>query len=209
MSLNRFAATVVLAASVLLPALAFSPQGQTTYRWNDGLHLREMKFSGDLEFTDDESDVLKMSPGAFLSCEESYGYSGRRFTASMESNGQIVRKYYVDGREKPFDDQARAWLRATLPNWLRESPSLAPVRVQRFLKQGGVPAALAEVAKIHSGSSKRAYIRELVPSRNPNHDQMETILRLVRAIDSDGDKAATLCYLVPYALKDNLADYFF
>ena len=180
-----------------------------TWRTNDGMHKREMRIDGDVHFNDDETDVKSMSAGGFFSYEESYGFTSRRYQAMPDASGQIVRHYLMDGRDKPFDADAQAWLRAALPDVLRNSGIDAPERVRRILKQGGVPAVLAEIAQIHSDGTRRVYIRELVPLGNLNADQFQSVLRFVRGMNSDGEKASALVFLASYTLKDNLREYAF
>jgi beta-lactamase regulating signal transducer with metallopeptidase domain len=180
-----------------------------TWRTNDGLHVREMRIRGDVHFNDTETDVSTMSADGSFSYEESYGFTSRRFEVTSDSSGRIVRRYLTDGREKPFDADAQAWLRAALPDLLRESGIDAPERVRRILKQGGAPAVLAEIGKIHSDGTKKLYIREFVPIGNLTADQFQSILRIVRGMGSDGEKASVLVFLAPNVLKDNLRDYTF
>jgi beta-lactamase regulating signal transducer with metallopeptidase domain len=193
------------------PQNTWSEHGNRTVTWrtNDGLHSREMRVRGDVHFNDEETDVKSMSADGFFGYEESFGFSSRRYQATVDSSGQIVRHYLVDGREKPLDADAQAWLRAALPDLLRDSGIDAPERVRRILKQGGAPAVLAEIAKIHSDGTKRLYIRELVPIGNLNIDQFQSVLRIVRGMGSDGEKAEVLVFLGPYTLKDRLRDYAF
>ena len=180
-----------------------------TSRWSDGLHSREMRIHGEVHFNDDETDVKSMSSDGFFSYEESFCFSSRRYQATADSSVKIVRRYLVDGREKPFDADAQAWLRAALPDLLRDSGIDAPERVRRILKQGGANAVLAEIAKIHSDGVKRIYIHELVAIGNLNTSQFQSLMRIVRGMGSDGEKAGLLVSLAPYALKDNLRDYTF
>jgi beta-lactamase regulating signal transducer with metallopeptidase domain len=179
------------------------------WHWSDGLRSRDLRMSGEIEFTDDESDIKSISPGGWFSFEESRGFSSRRYQAMADGSGQISRRYLVDGREKPFDDEGRAWLRSVIPELLRETGIDAPARVRRILRQGGAQAVLAEIAKIQSNGSRRRYIQELVPIGNLSTTQFQDLLRLVRNIQSDGDKSGTLIFLAPYTLKDNLRDYVF
>jgi hypothetical protein len=180
-----------------------------TWRTNDGLHVREMRTRGDVHFTDDETDVQSISGDGFFSYEESYGFASRHCQVTSDSSGHLTRRYLVDGRERPFDADAKAWLRAALPDLLRESGIDAPERVRRILKQGGVPAVLAEIGKIHSDGTKKLYIGELLLTGKLSGDQFQSLLRVVRGMNSDGEKAAVLIFLAPDVLKDNLRDYAF
>jgi beta-lactamase regulating signal transducer with metallopeptidase domain len=194
-----------------VPQSTWSEHSNSTVTWRttDGLHNREMRIHGVVHFNDDDTDVKSMSTDGFFSYDESYGFSSRRYQAMPDASGQIVRHYLVDGHDKPFDADAQAWLRAALPDILRESGIDASERVRRILKQGGPSAVLAEIGKIHSDGTKRLYIRELVPLGNLNTDQFQSVLRDVRGMGSDGEKASLLVFLAPYTLKDNLRDYTF
>jgi hypothetical protein len=198
------------------PAAPPAPQSDShnsrsmTWRTSDGLHVREMRIRGDVHFNDTETDVQSISGEGLFSYEESYGFASRRYEVRLESSGQMMRRYLVDGREKSFDADAKAWLRAALPDLLRESGIDAPERVRRILKQGGVPAVLNEISKIHSDGTKKLYIGELLLTGKPLNDQFfQTLLRIVRGMNSDGEKAAVLVFLAPDVLKDNLRDYAF
>ena len=181
----------------------------STWRTNDGLHVREMRTRGDVHFTDDETDVQSVSADGIFSYEESYGFASRRYEVTSGSSGQMTRRYLVDGRDKPFDADAKAWLRAALPDLLRESGIDAADRVRRIFKQGGAPAILADIAKIHSDGTKKLYIGELLLIAKLNADQLQTVLRVVRGMNSDGEKASVLIFLAPNTLKDNLRDFAF
>jgi beta-lactamase regulating signal transducer with metallopeptidase domain len=181
------------------------------WHWRDGLNTRDFRMQGHVEFNDDESDVKSIPPGGWFSYEESHALSSRKYQASADSSGNIKRQYLIDGRDHPFDDDARAWLRASLPDLLRESAIDAPERVRRIMKKGGANAVIAEIGKIHSSGARRRYIQELVPIGNLNTDQFQTLLRITRNIPSDGDKSSVLMFLASYTLKGNgsLRDYVF
>ncbi len=182
---------------------------EMTWRTNDGLHTRESRVRGNVQFNDGETDVKAISADGFFGYEESYGFSSRRYQATAGASGQITRRYLVDGSERPLDADGKAWLRAAIPDLLRESGIDAPERVRRILKQGGAPAVLTEIAKIHSDGTKKLYIREFVPIGNLTPDRFQSVLRVVRGMGSDGEKAAVLVFLAPSTLKDNLRDYTF
>jgi beta-lactamase regulating signal transducer with metallopeptidase domain len=197
----------------LPPAFAEAPQANrnhsTTIRSSNGHHTSEIHIRGDVQFTEDETDVKAMSPDASFSYQESYFLTSRRYQATADSSGHITRRYLINGREKPIDGDGKAWLRAALPDLLRESGVDVPQRVRRILKQGGAAAVLAEIAKISGDGSKVLHLRELATIGNLTTDQFQSILRLARGISSDGEKASLLVSLVPYALKDNLRVYTF
>jgi len=150
----------------------FNRDGQNTdWRWRDGSASRELRISGRVEFTDDEADVRSLSPGGWFSIEDSRGLSSRRYQIAADNSGQLTRHYIVDGRDHPMDEEGRAWLRALLPDIVRETGIDARERVERLLKRGGPDAVLAEIAKIHSSSARRRYIQELVSAARLKDEQ--------------------------------------
>src|SRR5258706_7155617 len=107
------------------------------WHWRDGLNQRDLRMQGNVEFNDDETDVKSITANGGFSIEESHGFSSRKYLVTADGAGQLTRRYMVDGREKPIDDEARAWLRATVPEILRELGVDVPARGQRILKRGG------------------------------------------------------------------------
>jgi hypothetical protein len=180
-----------------------------TTRSSDGRHSRETRIQGDVEFTGDDSDVQAISGNGSFVYQESYGFAKRRYQGTTNRLGQLQRHYFVDGFEKPFDADGKAWMRAALPDVLRDTGINASERVQRILKLGGPRAVIDEIGKIHSEGVKSLYVRELVATASLDIDQLESLLRIVRGMNSDGEKSTVLTSLAPFTLKDGLRDYSF
>ena len=132
------------------------------YVWSDNGQKFEVNYRGDIEFTDDDSDVSRMGPGGYLRIKD-----GKRFGTdnSVEfragSGGAIERRFWVSGRERPFDPEGRKWLAEVLPRFIRQSGIGAKSRVARFMKSGGAAAVLAEISRIEGSWAKRVYFTEL------------------------------------------------
>lgn len=159
----RAAASAAAAASS--PGLSqsiHSSQSDSSGNWvwsNDGEKL-EVTYSGTFEFSDDDSDVTHMSPGAMFRISDG-AWIGRHSVELREHDGQIERHFYVNGSERPFEPQGREWLRDNLPKFVRNTGIAAPSRVARFLKSGGVPAVLGEISRVDGAYVKGIYYREL------------------------------------------------
>ncbi len=179
------------------------------WRWRDGVNSREIRMNGHIEFTDDESDIQSMGPGAYFSFEEDHGFSSRRFQATADGSGGIKRQYLIDGHDHAIDDEARAWLRGTIPEAIRESGIDVSGRVRRLVQRGGASAVLAEIEKIHSSGVRTAYVRELLPAASLNTEQLQTLLRVARSTPGDGEKRVMLQLVARSVMKDNLRDYAF
>ena len=164
------------------------------YVWSDNGQKFEVNYRGDIEFTDDDSDVSRMSPGGYLRIKD-----GRRFGTdnSVEfragSGGAIERRFWVSGRERPFDPEGRKWLAEVLPKFIRQSGIGAKSRVARFMKSGGAAAVLAEISRIEGSWGKRVYFTELFNQPGLSGATIQQALAQAgREVDSDFELASLL-----------------
>lgn len=75
----------------------------------------------------DASSQGELTPGNFREFTATYlGAPQRHYRIDMDASGQVHEVYTVDGRDKPIDDQARAWLK-TVSVMARTSPPLEPL----------------------------------------------------------------------------------
>ncbi|MBI3210535.1 MAG: M56 family metallopeptidase [Candidatus Solibacter usitatus] len=159
-------------------------------RWveSDGVQKREIKMRGDVEFTANDRDVEKMSPGGKLVVETSQGWLVRRVEFDADDQGNIKRSYFSNGTARPFDAEARRFLDSALPQWIRERGDNIPERLSRMTQEKGVDAALEDVRTIRGGHVKRAYLEELFVQAQLNVGQMRRVLKIGSGIDSDDEK---------------------
>ena len=162
--------------------------------WSDNGKKFEVNYRGDIEFTDDDSDVSRMSPGGYLRIKD-----GQRFGTdnSVEfrggSGGAIERRFWVSGRERPFEPEGRKWLAEVLPKFIRQSGIGAKSRVARFMKSGGAGAVLAEISRIDGSWAKRVYFTELFNQPGLSGAAIQQALRQAgREVDSDFELASLL-----------------
>jgi beta-lactamase regulating signal transducer with metallopeptidase domain len=140
-----------------------SGNGRRRGNWawsNDGLRL-EASYDGDVEFTDDDSDVKSLSPGGYLKLNDGGWFGGRGVEFRADPTGKVTRRYRVGIVEKPYEPEGRAWLAQYLPHFIRQSGIGAPARVARILKTGGPQGVFAEITRIEGSYGKRIYFTEL------------------------------------------------
>ncbi|HEY3884479.1 MAG TPA: M56 family metallopeptidase, partial [Vicinamibacterales bacterium] len=99
--------------------------------WSNNGEKLEVTYSGTFDFTDDDADVRSMSPGGLLRISDG-AWFGRHSVEIREHAGQIERRYYVNGIERPFDPEGRQWLQENLPKFIRNTAIDAPERVARL-----------------------------------------------------------------------------
>lgn len=127
---------------------------------DDDMRLK-LKASGDFVFAPDDSGLEHMGAGAALDLIQEAGGTKRRLVADGTSGG-IDYTFYVDGEERPFDADARAWFADILPMVMRETAINAPERVEYILANDGHDGVIDEIAKIRSDFARRHYVEAYV-----------------------------------------------
>jgi beta-lactamase regulating signal transducer with metallopeptidase domain len=138
--------------------------------WSNNGEKLQVTYSGTFDFTDDDADIRQLSPGGSLKISDG-NWLGRHSVEIRERGGQLDRRYYVNGSERPYEPEGRVWLRENLPKFVRNTGIGAPARIARFLKSGGVPAVMGEISRIGGTYVKGIYFRELFKQATLSPDQ--------------------------------------
>jgi hypothetical protein len=120
-----------------------------------------------MTLSDDDTDIVAMSPGAYFSAIESAWWVPsvlsdwigvrREIVMRGRPDGTVVRAYYSGDRKQSFEPRGRAWLRQLLPDMTRHGFG-AEGRVARILKRDGVAGVAAEIPRLR-GDYLRAHRR--------------------------------------------------
>ena len=153
----------------------------------------EIKIRGEIEFTEDYTDVKRLSPNGYIRVEDTGGAVTRRFEATPNADGSLKRVNLVGGEARPFDAEAKSWLAGLLTEAVRQSGFDAPARVARIFKQGGASAVLEEITRIRSDYAKGLYFMELLKTGPLDSATAQRAIRqAAREISSDYEKANVL-----------------
>ena len=167
---------------------------------------------GEVEFNDDDTDVVSLGNGAYLIIDENRRGEPTRRIEFRGSGTEFRRTYTVNGELRRDEADQKAWLARILPELAREQGLNAERRVKRILEKEGPDGVLREIRKIRSDGVKRTYLLLLVGNASLNGAQTATALRIVETeISSDGDKASVLRTLIPRLnlTEGNARDAFF
>jgi beta-lactamase regulating signal transducer with metallopeptidase domain len=161
--------------------------------WSDGRDKMRIKMDGELELTDDDRDIKSISRGGYFAVWEKRGSKRRELVVEPERNGVLNYGYYVDGKNRDFDDDAREWLADALPRMCRVAGINAESRAWRIYQRDGVDGVLDEISRIESDFVKRKYFDTLLDSDELSDDEYSTMLgQIERELDSDYEKAQLL-----------------
>jgi beta-lactamase regulating signal transducer with metallopeptidase domain len=170
-----------------------SRQRSGTYTWSHDGEKLQVEYRGDVEFTDDDTDVKSLSPGGLLRLEDGEGRNARAVEFRADASGAVNRRFWVGSSERPFEPEGRVWLSRVLPRFVRQSAIGAPARVARIYRAKGAQGVLAEVALLEGSWAKRIYLSELL--KTPGLDSravQQALAQAGREIDSDFELASLL-----------------
>jgi hypothetical protein len=167
--------------------------GEWMYRSSDGDRTLEVRITGEVELTPDETSVERVLPGGRLLVEERRGSTARRVEFGPGAGGEVRRLYYENGRLEEMDGRGAAWLREILPEVARETGLAADTRVGRILARGGTAGVVDEVARIRSSGSTRRHLEALLQQASLTDAELVRVLGAVeQGVSSSGDKARLL-----------------
>jgi hypothetical protein len=163
-----------------------------SWSWsNDGEKL-QVTYHGTFDFSDDDRDIRAVSPGGSLKLSDG-AWLGRHSVEIRERDGQLDRRYYVNGSERPYEPEGRVWLAQNLPKFIRNTGAGAAARVERYLKSGGVTAVMGEISRIESTYVKGIYFRELFKQATLTPEQYRAaMVQASREMKSDYELASML-----------------
>jgi hypothetical protein len=163
------------------------------WEWNDDGWKKRLEIRGRAEFTDDYTDISRVSDNGSVIVEEVRGGTARRLEIKPEAGGQLRRTYYFNNQARAVDADARAWVARILIEAVRQSAIDADKRVQRIFERKGLNGVLEEISLTHGDYAKRKYFEALLKNRSLNASALQTVLReAARQISSDYDQAQLL-----------------
>ena len=177
--------------------------GEFQHRSSDGFRRLQVASSGQIEFSEDEQDVLHISPGGHFVIQEKKGLTTRRLEIEPGPDGKLTRSYTYRGEPHPFDVEARAWFGGLLQGLIRDGGYGAQARAQRILQRQGTVAVLDEITRIRRDGVKSIYFLELAKSDALDLAVKQQIIRQVsEEISSSGEKARLLEELMTHFRSD-------
>ena len=178
---------------------------QWTWKWSDnGINL-EMKIRGKVEFNDDYTDVLRISPGGSLRIKDERGGTTRQIEITPSSDGSLNRAYSVRGQARPYDREAQEWLSRLLSEATRQAGLDAGPRARKILSRRGPSGLLDEISQLYSDYVKKLYFEELIKSGTLDAQTARRLLaQVAREMSSDYEKTETLIKVSEASLeRDN------
>jgi hypothetical protein len=153
---------------------------------------------GRVDLTDDERDVKDIIGNGYVEISEQarswfFRPDGRRYVVRRVANGELSRRFIVNGSDQPMDAAARSWIGDAIQAFVRDSGFNADLRIARILATRGATGVLEEIARVPSDFVRAIYYVELAKQASADKATIERALRqAAHDIGSDFELARTL-----------------
>src|SRR5690242_11926872 len=149
----------------------------------------DLRIKGKPQFSDDYRDLKSLAQGGSVTIQEKTGSISRKLEITSGPDGQLQRKYLVNGAVHELDAEGKQWMAGIILNAVRQSGFDVERRVAKLFDRGGAQAVLDEVAQIDGDYAKSLYLRELLKGRQVDAATARRIVQTAaRDIKSDYEK---------------------
>jgi beta-lactamase regulating signal transducer with metallopeptidase domain len=174
-----------------------------TASWSGDDCSVDLRAEGEIKFNAEATGIQSISSGGYFEVNERQGATLRQVRVTPSGNGlQYV--YKVNGKQEPFEGDAKAWFSAFLLALERATGFAADARVPALLAKGGPTAVLDEINNLQSDYVRGIYFRKLLEQPNlPGPIVQRIITQAGERIGSDYEMARVLMTVnQQYELKD-------
>jgi len=148
----------------------------------------EIKYTGEISFTDDETAIKTMSPDGYLKFKK----NGKKLIVTAKDNGQIMYEINDGDKKSSLTDDEKAFLTEAIKVMIEYGVG-AKDRVERIYKKGGGKAVMDEAKKMKSDYVKSIYLDYLLETNTLSTTEMTEIANNVHFIlQSDFEKGKLL-----------------
>ncbi|MGH7663633.1 MAG: hypothetical protein ACRENI_04955, partial [Gemmatimonadaceae bacterium] len=173
-----------------------SDDESTTIRIRSGDCTLRLESQGRITFNNRFTDVTSISPRGHLDVEEDDGETERRIEIRSSGDGTLSRRWFVDGEEREYGADARAWLASVIVELDRASGFVARERAAAVMQTQGVQGVVAEIPLLRGDYVRRMWLGELIGSGQLDAAGVRSILQTAaREIGSDYEMAELLLHL--------------
>ena len=145
----------------------------------------EVRIDGKLRFNDDFTRLVGIDRGGVLRIDENDGDTRRVLEVTSGSNG-LEYSWSVNGRERAFDAQGRAYLDAWTLVLFRELGYAAEERATYLVNNKGVAGVLSEVALMKSDYVQAEYLGVAMEKGKLSEADVQRVLGVAaETLDSD------------------------
>ncbi|GEO03900.1 hypothetical protein AAE02nite_15640 [Adhaeribacter aerolatus] len=163
-----------------------------------------LSYKGKIYFSDDERDIISISPGGFFKYSKTTFGNCREIQLLSEPDGSLQRRYFVGRTEQPYEPEGRQWLQEMLPGIIATTGIGAEDRVHRLYAKSGLNGVLQAIEKIENDNVQSIYFSYLLNQpRLKDNDLRHIFAQVNKFISSDYEKGKLLRKTSPHLLQSD------
>lgn len=152
----------------------------------------DLRAEGDIQFNDDLTDIASISRNGFFDLSIREGDELSRLVVKPAGQGELDRRYTVNGAEQPWNARAQEWFADVLLQLDRQTGFAVDIRFPKLLARG-VPAVFDEIEKLNGDYVRGLYFQRLIERAHLSPSQVRQTLELAgRDVRSDYELARIL-----------------
>ncbi len=170
-------------------------RGESRIVHADGAKRFEVRYRGTIELAADDRSITRISPGGYLIVSDGgwFWFKDYRVEIRADRGGALESRFWVEGREQPFEPEGREWLEKSLVRLVRSTGFAADARVARILKASGPAGVLDEIILLEGDYARRVYFEKLFDRATLDSATLARALALAgKTIASDSDLSRSL-----------------
>ncbi|HLK31217.1 MAG TPA: hypothetical protein VKT28_21745 [Puia sp.] len=165
-----------------------SENGQHSIVINDDNGSLEVKYTGDISFSDDETAIKSISQDGYLK----YKKNGKKIVVTADANGQIMYEINNGDKKSTLSADEKTFLTEAIRVMIEYGVG-ARDRVERIYKKGGSKAVMNETKNMKSDYVKSLYLEYLLETNTLSANEMTEIANDVHFfLQSDFEKGKLL-----------------
>jgi hypothetical protein len=157
----------------------------------------EINYLGKFQLSDDESGFKSISPGGYFK----FRLNDIKVKAESDMRGEIQYKIYDGKNDLPLNEQGKLIVSKAIHEMVYWGYD-AEERVERVYQRGGSQALINEMDSVKPDFVKILYLNRLFSIDSLPAETKELVVKKVKTLGSDMDKAQFLNKITPSQFKD-------
>jgi beta-lactamase regulating signal transducer with metallopeptidase domain len=163
-----------------------------TANWSGGKCSLDLHSEGEVKFNAEATDIQSISSGGLFEVNLRQDDTLKQVKVTPSASGlQYV--YKINGKQQPFEGEAKAWFAQFLLALERSTGFAADARVPALLAKGGPNAVLDEISNLQSDYVRGVYFRKLLEQPKLSSPVIQRVIKQAgEQINSDYEMARVL-----------------
>jgi|GEM_PF-530606 len=187
------------------PATLMTPKGDEVMAdfWIDDKEQLRVVMQGTVELTKDHRALRRLSSDGYLAVRDERSGARLEVDVFCLHDGSVEYAYFLDGTNRPFDDEACRWLGDVLSLCCADKNVALPARIERIVLNFGMDSCLSKLERLEGDPLKVVFYESLIHTVTlKGGDGVEVIRHIGSHVASDRLKADLLLELIPLCRKD-------